>query len=210
MIETSTIASATSSATITRTTANTTTTSTTSATPSAISTIEMTIKTTTTGIDATQSTIKPTTAESMDTATSTYVIPSTTSVKTASESITTKVEVALTDGCEAHGSDWICSNGRQNRSLCLKRCQNGEIDEAVCICEQQSCSWYHKGNQCSTNSMNTPDVAPAVESMNNFNMPGNSPFDNISSSESANDLVSLIQEINVSNIGYINVNLHLK
>ena len=114
--------------------------------------------------------------------------------------------------CEAPGIDWICSNGTQNLSICLIRCQNGDTDEKICICEKQSCSWYQKGNQCSMNSISTPEVVPLMdaESMNNLSIPGNSPLDNISSLESANDLVSLINEINVSNIGYINVNLHLK
>ena len=218
LIETTTTAGATASAIITRTTASTTRISTTQSTTS---TTETTFKATTTGVDATQSTIKTTTAN-------TYAAPLTTSVTEASVTNLTVVDEVTTDdqsvdqshldvaeeavspSCEAPGSDWICSNDKQNRSLCLKRCQNGDTDEKVCICENQSCSWYHKGDQCSMNSMSNPDVAPDVESMNNLNIPGNLPFDSISSSESANDLVSLIHEINVSNIGYINVNLHLK
>ena len=119
--------------------------------------------------------------------------------------------------CEQPGSDWICLNGTQSLSLCVKRCQNGDISQKVCICENRSCSWFHKGHKCSLNSMSNPDVAPAMitpamvpDPMENLSITGNLPFDNISSSESANDLVTLIHEINVSNTGYINVNLHLK
>ena len=217
-IETTTTAGATASAIITSTA-----TTRISTTQSTTSTTETTFKATTTGVDATQSTIKTTTAN-------TYAAPLTTSVTEASVTNLTVVEVVTADGqtvdqshldiaeeavspsCEAPGSDWICSNDKQNRSLCLKRCQNGDTDEKVCICENQSCSWYHKGDQCSMNSMSNPymDSNPDVESMNNLNIPGNLLFDSMSSSESAIDLVSLIHEINVSNIGYINVNLHLK
>ena len=127
--------------------------------------------------------------------------------------------------CEILDSDWICSNQTQNLSLCFKSCSNGDTEQKRCICEKSSCSWYHKGNKCPTPSssdlinpaeltlpinMPTEDMNEELPMTNEPNQPGNLPYDNISSSQPTNDLMSLVHAINVANSGFINVNLNLR
>ena len=54
------------------------------------------------------------------------------------------------DSCEILNSDWICSNGPINLSLCFRICSDDAIEHKRCICKDGSCSWYQKGNSCTT------------------------------------------------------------
>ena len=117
----------------------------------------------------------------------------------------------VVSSCEKLDSDWLCSNGTQSLSLCLKSCVNGDTEQSICMCQESSCSWYQKTNKCAISTDGHPPSTTAImESPNEINSPGNSPFENISSSESKNGLMSLIHEINLSNSGSINVNFNLK
>ena len=118
--------------------------------------------------------------------------------------------------CETLESDWICSNGAQNHSLCLKDCSNTDTEQKICMCKESSCSWYHNGEKCSISnvgdSVSTTKTPSSVEmeSTNDLSPTENSPSENISSPESKNDLKSLIHELHVTNTGNINVNFNMK
>ena len=139
--------------------------------------------------------------------------------------------------CEILDSDWICSNGSINLSLCFKICSDDATEHKRCICKEGSCSWYQKGSQCMietpvpdltspTNSDGMNDVLPTDQSTMNQSMmamstmdqtnsptgdpPGSLEFSNFPSLDSKTDLMSLIHQINVNSSGNINVNFQLK
>lgn len=87
------------------------------------------------------------------------------------------------DSCEILDSDWICSNGSINLSLCFKICSDDATEHKRCICKEGSCSWYQKGSQCmietavpnltsTTNSDAMNDVLSTMDqsTMNQFTM----------------------------------------
>ena len=125
------------------------------------------------------------------------------------------------DSCEILDSDWICSNGPNNLSLCFKICSEDAIEHKRCICKESSCSWYQKGNACSiettpvpnlTSAMNSGAMNDAFPTVNQSNLskedpPGNLVFPNFPSLDSKMDLMSLIHQINVNSSGNINVNM---
>ena len=117
--------------------------------------------------------------------------------------------------CETLEPDWICSNGNENLSLCFKNCPNGDTEQKRCKCKESTCSWHEKGNKCKIqmipvqnfhSSLNTGhyiatnDQSPTIDALNPSS--GNLPF-------TTKDLMSLIHQINLTNSGYINVNLNI-
>ena len=128
------------------------------------------------------------------------------------------------DSCEILDSDWICSNGPNNLSLCFKICSEDAIEHKRCICKESSCSWYQKGNACSiettqfpnlTSTMNSGAINDAFPTANQSNLskedrPGNLVFPNLPSLDPKIDLMSLIHQINVNSSGNINVNFQLR
>lgn len=142
------------------------------------------------------------------------------------------------DSCEILDSDWICSNGSINLSLCFKICSDDATEHKRCICKEGSCSWYQKGSQCmtetpvsnltsTTNSDAMNDILSTMDqstmnqltmdqsTMDQTNSPmedfaGNSGFSKFPSLDPKMDLMSLIHQINVNSSGNINVSFQLK
>ena len=122
--------------------------------------------------------------------------------------------------CETLESDWICSNGAQNHSLCSKDCSNADTEQKICMCKESTCSWYHNTEKCSISNVEdsvTTTKAPSSadnESMTELSPTENSPSENFQSNiaiqKSENNLMSLIHEVQVSNYGNINVNFNMK
>ena len=140
--------------------------------------------------------------------------------------------------CEILDSDWICSNGSINLSLCFKICSDDATEHKRCICKEGSCSWYQKGSQCMietpvpdlTSPTNTDAMNDVLSTMDQSTMnqsmmamstmdqtnsttgdpPGSLEFSNFPSLDSKTDLMSLIHQINVNSSGNINVNFQLK
>ena len=118
--------------------------------------------------------------------------------------------------CETLEPDWICSNDNENLSLCFKNCSNGDTEQKRCKCKESTCSWHEKGNKCKIQNIPvqnfpsslmtghftaTDNQLPTTDEF--YPSSGNLPF-------TTNDLMSLIHQINLTNSGYINVNLNLR
>ena len=128
------------------------------------------------------------------------------------------------ESCKILDSDWICSNGSINLSLCFKICSDDATEHKRCICKEGSCSWYQKGGQCTmettsvqnwtspTNSDAFDNVFSTINQSNlsTEDLSGNSGFTNFPSLDSKMDLMSLIHQINVNSSGNINVSFQLK
>ena len=128
------------------------------------------------------------------------------------------------DSCEILDSDWICSNGPNNLSLCFKICSEDAFEHKRCICKESSCSWYKKGNACSIETTPLPNLTPPMNSdamndafptANQSNLskedpPGTLAFPNLPTLDPKIDLMSLIHQINVNSSGNINVSFQLR
>ena len=128
------------------------------------------------------------------------------------------------DSCEILDSDWICSNGPINLSLCFKICADDTTEHKRCICIEGSCSWYQKGNQCTTETIAVPNLTASMNSdassdaltiteqadSSTADSSGNFDFANFPSLDSKSDLMSLIRQINVNSSGSINVSFQLR
>ena len=128
------------------------------------------------------------------------------------------------DSCEILNSDWICSNGPINLSLCFKICSDETTEHKRCICKEGSCSWYQKGNQCTMETVPVPNLTASMNSnaindassmtdpadSTTQNSSGNFDFANFPSLDSKSDLMSLIRQINVNSSGSINVSFQLR
>ena len=121
------------------------------------------------------------------------------------------------DSCVILDSDWVCSDGQNNRSLCFKICSNDAIDHKRCICKDGTCSWHENGNQCKVKTTPVPNLTSSIDqsAMHQSQFSVEDPSANLglaqfSSLDSKTDLMSLIHQINLSNSGNINVSFQLR
>ena len=223
-IATASTLAATSTTATTSTTTSTSTTTTTTSTTSTSTTITTTIKTTSTTPFINQTAIL---IEIQDGDNAETVIDLVNGQNGDQNGNATDYSVTYDphhDSCEILDSDWICSNGPINLSLCFKICSDDAIEHKRCICKESSCSWYQKGNACSIETTPVPNLTSPMNSgamndvfstsdqsnLSNEDPQGNSLFSNFPSLDPKMDLMSLIHQINVNSSGNINVNFQLR